>query len=90
MQKAINFNNVSTVSVKGSDYRIHLWYMSKDVAIKIMNNSNLNENLSEKTYYQKTKKQYQIEQKIIMKMIKKDWESKPDINIENYLKKKKI
>ena len=55
MQKAINFNNVSTVSVKGSDYRIHLWYMSKDVAIKIMNNSNLNENLSEKTYYQKTK-----------------------------------
>ena len=29
--------------------------MSKDVAIKIMNNSNLNENLSEKTYYQKNK-----------------------------------
>ena len=55
MQKAINFNNVSTVSVKGSDYRTHLWYMSKDVAIKIMNNSNLNENLSEKTYYQKNK-----------------------------------
>ena len=27
MQKAINFNNVIIVSVKGSDYRIHFWYM---------------------------------------------------------------
>ena len=44
MRKAIDFNDVSIVSVKGSDYRIHFWYMSKDDAINIMNNSNLNGN----------------------------------------------
>ena len=43
MQKAMNFNDVAIVSVKGSDYRIHLWYMSKSDAINIMNNSNLND-----------------------------------------------
>ena len=43
MQQAINFNDVSIVSIKESDYRIHFWYMSKDDAISIMNNSNLNE-----------------------------------------------
>ena len=43
MQKAINFNDVAIVSVKGSDYRIYFWYMSKDDAINIMENSNLNE-----------------------------------------------
>ena len=43
MQKAIHFNNVAIVSVKGSDYIIHFWYMSKDDAINIMKNSNLNE-----------------------------------------------
>ena len=43
MQKAINFNGVAIVSVKGSDYRIHFWYMSKDDAVNIMTNSNLNE-----------------------------------------------
>ena len=41
MQKAINFN-VAVVSFKGSDYRIHFWYTSKNDAINIMNNSNLN------------------------------------------------
>ena len=44
MRKAIDFDDVSIVSVKGSDYRIHFWYMSKDDAINIMNNSNLNGN----------------------------------------------
>ena len=29
--------------LKGNDYRIHFWYISKDDAISIMNNSNLNE-----------------------------------------------
>ena len=29
MQKAMNFNNVAIVSTRGSDYRIHFWYMSK-------------------------------------------------------------
>ena len=43
MQKAINFNNVAVVSVKGSDYRIHFWYMSKNDAINIMKNSKLHE-----------------------------------------------
>ena len=38
-----NFNGVAIVSVKGSDYRIHFWYISKDDAINIMKNYNLNE-----------------------------------------------
>ena len=41
MQKATSFNNVAIVYVKGSAYRIHFWYMSKDDAINIMNGSNL-------------------------------------------------
>ena len=28
MQKAMNFNDVAIVSVKGIDYRINFWYMS--------------------------------------------------------------
>ena len=40
--KAINFNDVTIVSIKGSDYRIHFWYMSKDDAIRIMNDSDIN------------------------------------------------
>ena len=42
MRKAINFNDVAVVSYKGSDYRIHFWYLSKDDAISIMKNSDLN------------------------------------------------
>ena len=41
MQKGISFNNVTIVYVKGSAYRIHFWYMSKDDAIDIKNGSNL-------------------------------------------------
>ena len=41
MQKAMSFNNIAIVYVKGSAYRIHFWYMSKDDAINIMNGSNL-------------------------------------------------
>ena len=41
MQKAMSFNYVAIIYVKGSAYRIHFWYMSKDDAISIMNNSNL-------------------------------------------------
>ena len=41
MQKAMSFNDVAIVYVKGSAYRIHFCYMSKDDAISIMNNSNL-------------------------------------------------
>ena len=32
--------DAAIVYVKGSAYRIHFWYMSKDDAIRIMNNSN--------------------------------------------------
>ena len=39
MQKAVSFNNI--VYVKGNAYRIHFWYMRKDDAINIMNNSSL-------------------------------------------------
>ena len=41
MQKAMSFNNVAIIYVKGSAYTIHFWYMSKDDAINIMNGSNL-------------------------------------------------
>ena len=41
MQKAMSFNNIAIVYVKGSAYRINFWYMSKDNAINIMNGSNL-------------------------------------------------
>ena len=41
MQKAMSFNNVAIVYVKGSAYRINFWYMSKDDAMNIMNGSNL-------------------------------------------------
>ena len=39
MQKAMSFNNIATVYVKGSSYRINFWYRSKDDAINIINGS---------------------------------------------------
>ena len=38
MQKVMSFNKVANAFVKGNDYRIHFWYMSKDKAkyIKII------------------------------------------------------
>ena len=41
IQKAISFNNIAIVYVKGNAYRTHFWYMSKDDAINIMNGSHL-------------------------------------------------
>ena len=41
MQKAVSFKNAAIVSIKGNDYRIYYWYMSKN-AIVLMTNSNLN------------------------------------------------
>ena len=38
MQKAMNFNDVAIVSIKGNDYRIYFWCMSKDDAINKKNN----------------------------------------------------
>ena len=40
MQKATDFNDVVIISIKGSYFRIHFWYVSKNDAMK---NSNLNE-----------------------------------------------
>ena len=37
MPKAVNFN-VTIVSVKANDCRIHFWYMSKDEAIILIKN----------------------------------------------------
>ena len=51
MQKAMSFNDVAIASVKGIDYRIHFWYMSKDDGINIMKNSNLNEHLNSNLNY---------------------------------------
>ena len=38
-QKAKNFDNVAIVSNKGSEYRIHFWYTSRNDAINIIKNS---------------------------------------------------
>ena len=46
IQKAMNFSDVAIVSIKGSNYTIHFWYMSKDDAINRMNNSNLSDKAS--------------------------------------------
>ena len=43
MRKAMNFNHAAIVSIKGSDYRTHFRYISKDDVTNIMKNSNLNE-----------------------------------------------
>ena len=37
----MSFNNIAIVYIKGSAYRIHFWYMSKDDVINSMNGSNL-------------------------------------------------
>ena len=41
MQKAMTFNNIAIVYVKGNAYRISFWYISKNNAINITNGSNL-------------------------------------------------
>ena len=39
MTKAVSFNDVTAVSVKGSYYRIHFCFMSKNDAVNLLNNS---------------------------------------------------
>ena len=41
MQKATSFDDIAIAYVKGSAYRIHFWYISKDDVVNIMNGSNL-------------------------------------------------
>ena len=43
MQNAMSFKNVAIVSIKGNNYRIHFCYISKNDAITLMTNSNLND-----------------------------------------------
>ena len=43
MQKALSPKNVAIVSIKGNDYRIHFSHISKNDAIALMTNSNLND-----------------------------------------------
>ena len=53
MQEAVSFNDVAIFYVKGSGYRIHFWYMSKDDAINIMNHASLIEKMGIFFYYYK-------------------------------------
>ena len=41
MQKAMSFNDITILYIKGNSFRINFRYMSKDDAINIMNGSNL-------------------------------------------------
>ena len=43
VQKATSFADVAIIFIKRNNYRIHFWYMSKNDAINLMNNSSLNE-----------------------------------------------
>ena len=43
MLKAMSFKNVAIVSIKGNDYRVHFYYISKNDAITLMTNSNSND-----------------------------------------------
>ena len=45
MQKTMSFNDVAIVYVKGNNFRFHFWYMSRDDAINIMKNSDLNKKI---------------------------------------------
>ena len=41
--KTVSIKNLAIVYSKVNAYRIHFWYMSKDDAISIIHNSNLND-----------------------------------------------
>ena len=43
MQEPNSFNDIAIISIEESDCIIHFWYMSKDDAINIMKNTELNE-----------------------------------------------
>ena len=43
MQKAMSFIKVAIVSIKGNDYRIHFYYISKNDGITLTTNSYLND-----------------------------------------------
>ena len=39
----MSFNEVANISVKGSDYRIHFCYMTKDEAVNLLQKADLTE-----------------------------------------------
>ena len=43
MQKPMSFNNIVIFFVKGNDYRIYFWYISKNEAINLLANTDLTE-----------------------------------------------
>ena len=43
MQEPNSFNDIAIISIEESDCIIYFWYMSKDDAINIMKNTELNE-----------------------------------------------
>ena len=43
MQKAMNFNDIAIVTIRGNDYRIHFLYRSKDETINLSRNADLTE-----------------------------------------------
>ena len=43
MQKALTFNNIAIVFVKGNAYKIHFWFMSKNKALNLLRNTDLTE-----------------------------------------------
>ena len=47
----MNFTDVAIVSVKGSDYRIHLWYTKKCDTTNIIKNSNLNQKVDHYNFF---------------------------------------
>ena len=79
MQKAMNFN-VAIVSVKGSCYRIHFWYMTKNDAISIIENYDLNKKVDYYNFFsclgiRKTNTYYQRIKEPLLKRAKKYYEN---------------
>ena len=64
MRKAMSFNDVAIVHVKGSAYRIHFWSCTKSDAISIMSNSNL---LIKKVFYNFFTQYKKLVRKLIIK-----------------------
>ena len=46
MQEAPSCNDVTIVSIAGNDDRIHFWYITKDEAVNLLRNADLNINFT--------------------------------------------
>ena len=47
----MNFNDVVIASVKGSDYSIHFWHMSRDDAVNVIKSSNLDKKVNDYNFF---------------------------------------